>query len=301
MARKRVKANLRYDIEQTFKSKLAIGRSKYDDQQNGVDTRKYIYSYSTFENYMRTANYFASWAKENYGCKTLAECRKYADDWIRHLKDRELSAYTQKAYLASLTKLYGEPASNFEPTEERRRSDISKSRHDAIRDRNFNEELHSDLVSFCRSTGLRRSELEALTGDKLGQYDDGGYYIVVDIGSKGGRYRESPVIGDVDLVVGMMDRAGNSKVFERVSGDADIHAYRADYATALYLENARPIEDIPYDAVNAGSGYSYQSDVYCRRGEMAGSKLDKQAMEIVSSALGHNRISVIAGHYLRGI
>ena len=71
--------------------------------------------------------------------------------------------------------------------------------------------------------------------------------------------------------------------------------------TAIYKARARAIEDIPYDRVNRGTGRRYQSEVYTCRKDEAGKKLDKAAMLICSKALGHNRISVVADNYIRGL
>ncbi len=64
---------------------------------------------------------------------------------------------------------------------------------------------------------------------------------------------------------------------------------------------ARDIEDIPYDKVNKGTGHKYQSEVYVCRKDRQGTKLDKRAMKKASKALGHNRVSVIAYSYIKGI
>lgn len=56
-----------------------------------------------------------------------------------------------------------------------------------------------------------------------------------------------------------------------------------------------------YDRVNRGTGRRYQSEVYTCRKDEAGKKLDKAAMLICSKALGHNRISVVADNYIRGL
>ena len=40
-------------------------------------------------------------------------------------------------------------------------------------------------------------------------------------------------------------------------------------------------------------------EVYVCRGDLKGVVYDRKAMEIASKALGHNRISVIAAHYIR--
>lgn len=73
------------------------------------------------------------------------------------------------------------------------------------------------------------------------------------------------------------------------------------FCTAIYKARARAIEDIPYDRVNRGTGRRYQSEVYTCRKDEAGKKLDKAAMLICSKALGHNRISVVADNYIRGL
>lgn len=95
--------------------------------------------------------------------------------------------------------------------------------------------------------------------------------------------------------------AGRGKVWQHVHQSADIHGYRAEYATAIYKAHARAIQDIPYDRINRGTGRRYQSQVYTCRKDEAGRKLDKAAMLVCSKALGHNRISVVADNYIRGL
>ena len=131
---------------------------------------------------------------------------------------------------------------------------------------------------------------------------DAEYYIFVRNG-KGGRERISPIIGKNagQIIERIQDTKPNEKVWLHVHNCADIHGYRADYATAIYKASARAIEDIPYDKVNKGTGRRYQSEVYTCRKDEAGKKLDKAAMLICSKALGHNRIEVVANNYIRGL
>lgn len=291
------KKSLVKQIQDAYDERLAIGQSKHAAKKAGT-AQEHIYSWDTYRSYMKQANYFAKYCKAEHGCKTLEQCRPYVDEYLQSRS--HLSAYTQKLDAAALAKLYGCKSTDFVKTEARIRSNITRSRgeHGAkVRDRHFSEANHKDLVDFCRSTGLRRAELEALRGDKLIE-KDGKWFIRVDSGSKGGRYREAPVTGQIEHVKSLMERAGSGKVFEKVPHAADIHSYRADYAKAIYNEHARPIEQIPYDRVNAGSGRRYQSEVYCCRGDQKGVKFDKVAMQIASEALGHNRISVVGEHYL---
>lgn len=299
MARNREKiGSFAYQVKHALDEKLAIGQSKYLDKQKGVTGDK-IYSWSTYKSYMKQANYFTAWAKETHGSRTLEECRAHVDEYLTERMNGGKSAYTQKLDACALAKLYGCKTTDFVKTDVRHRADITRSRGEAVRDYHFSEKRNKDLVEFCRSTGLRRAELQALTGNKL-IYKENKPYIVVDKGSKGGKYREVPVIGNQQFVIDRMNSVGNGKVFETIHNGADVHSYRSDYATNYYNQIARPISEIPFDRTNAGSGRSYQSEVYNCRGDLKGVKYDKVAMLEVSKALGHNRIDVIAAHYIRG-
>ena len=120
---------------------------------------------------------------------------------------------------------------------------------------------------------------------------------------KGGRERLSPIIGKHadQIAERIADTPAEEKVWQHIHQSADIHGYRAEYATDIYRAHARPIEEIPYDRVNKGTGRKFQSDVYTCRKDESGKKLDKKAMLICSKALGHNRIEVVANNYIRGL
>ncbi len=292
--------SLARQIQLELDSKLAIGESKYLAKQDGTYTEK-IYSWETYRGYMKHANYFTSWAKETYGCKTLSECRSHVKEYLEKRIDEGLSPYTIKLDASSLAKLYGVSTKDFDiTTPPRTRSGITRSRRIATRDKHFSEKRNSDLVNFCKSTGLRRAELENLKGDRL-FFKNNKPYIRVDTATKGGKVRDVPVIGTperVQDVIKKMQEAGEEKVFGKVHNAADIHGYRREYAQSLYNSLARDIKDIPFDRINKGTGRMYQSEIYHCRGDKQGVKYDKLAMKEVTKALGHNRISVIGGNYL---
>ena len=119
---------------------------------------------------------------------------------------------------------------------------------------------------------------------------------------KGGRSRFAPIIGPNtnQVIERFKNTAAGELVWRHVHSGADIHGYRGDYATTLYKRYARDIKDIPYDRTNQGTGKLFQGDVYVCRKDEKGKKLDKCAMFKCSKALGHNRLNVVADHYLRG-
>ena len=280
------KISLNQQVCDVLQSKLRIGESKHAHKIAG-DSHDYIFSWNTYRAYQKHALYFASWAKTTHKCKSVDELRQYADEWIQTRIDAGLSAYTIKLEVASLCKLFGDTATNFIQTPPRFRKNITRSRGPAVRDAFFSEKNNRDLIEFCRSTGLRRAELRALTGDKLIQDDDGNWRILVNKMSKGGRPREALIIGNVEKIVKMMQAAGTGKVFDHIPSAADIHSLRAQYCNSIYLRFRRPLDSIP------------RKERYCCRRERKGAWLDKYAMGIASQNLGHNRISIVGEHYLR--
>lgn len=275
-------------IDQSLQSRLAIGRPKRPDKADG-SYRKHIYSWQTYKSYMRQLGLFARWCKLQHNARYLKECKQYVKEYMETRS--ELSTWTQKLDLAALQKLYQEyPEDGQKPfgitLQARLRQDIKRSRQQAIRDKDFSLENNEDLIIFCRCTGLRRSELQELRGTDL---TSDGLQLHVTRNTKGGRWRMAPIIGtpaEVKLVQQMCQAAENSRVWPYVPSSADIHSYRADYCQRVYEATARPVDQIP------------PADRYYCRGDRKGVVLDRPAMLIASQALGHNRIDVIASHYL---
>lgn len=305
MARNREKKHqsLVHQVEMKLKSKMAIGHSKYDDQkaerallkekrkkdskamlsyQERISIHK-IYTWSTFQDYQKHACYFVKWCKEHYGCRMLSECRQYVDEWL--MARSVLAPHSQKLEACALAKVFDCTTEDFIKTAVRHRAGITRSRKAAKRDKNFSEAKNREFIEFCKATGLRKKELKCLRGTQL-VFKNGIYYIAVTSGAKGGRYRESPIISNIDAIVEQMKEAGNGKVWSYVP-DMDVHSYRSDYCTEIYNTLARPIEMIP------------KNERYHCRSDLKGVCYDKHAMLIASRCLGHNRINIIAEHYLR--
>ena len=320
-------------------SMQAFGESKKAAMAAGTTNDK-IFSFNTYRTYWKHTKYFLKYLKEAHPeVTTLKKARKYANEWLQLRVDQGLSAWTIQVEAKALGKLFGiqpDDEDYFKPPK-RERSEIKRSRGDRVRDRHFSKTNNDELIKFCRGTGLRRSELEELRGKDLktkeqveaeirgleqiaeGQRTeaesrrldmlkdtrlfDGAEYFVHVRNGKGGRERMSPIIGKnvAQIVERMQETQTEGKVWQFVHQSADIHSYRADYATAMYKAHARDIKDIPFDKMNRGTGRRYQSEVYTCRKDEADKKLDKAAMLVCSKALGHNRIAVVADNYIRSL
>lgn len=287
MARKREKRkSLVQQVKLALDAQLAIGSSKHADKAAGVKESR-IYSWDTYRAYLRHSCDFIRWCACIYGIKDIEAGRKYAAEYIEVLSWEGKSPSTLKLVAAAIAKTYCCSVSDLGiVTPDRRRVDIRRSRGPKASDRHFSEERNKDLVAFCRGTGLRNhKELQRVTGNQLEQRE--GRYYLTGIKGKGGKLRDIPVLPDYeDVVVRLCLAAGNGLVWPHVSSHADIHGYRADYASAWYKRLARPSSEIT-------EGEKY----ICRR-DKAGVVYDRAAMLQVSRFLGHNRINVIAEHYL---
>ena len=269
-------------------------RPKFKDKPKG-EIKDKIYAYDTLDSYKKACIRFVKYCKKEHGCRTLKQCRKYVNEYLR--SRFHLSARTVELDKSAIVKMYQCSPTEFIKTPPRRRADITRSRLPAVRDAHFSEKNNDPYIKFCRSVGGRACEMSMLRGTDL-EYINKKPYIHFTRNTKNDRPRYTPIIGDVDFVVDMMRKAGDSKVFKKIPSNADTHAYRGEYAQALYDMLARPIDQIPYDKVNKGTGRRYQSEVYVCRGDKKGVKYDRKAMLQVSRALGHNRVSVIASNYL---
>ncbi len=260
---------------------LRIGESKHIAKQKGALDG--IYSYGTFKTYTKHTFHFLKWARREHKCKDVAEARAYVDEWL-NVEGAGLSAYTIKLRASALAKLYSCSSKEFISTPPRRRQDIKRSRGPAVRDRHFSESVNADFVAFCCTTGLRRHEIAQVTAKSL-VYIDGQPYLHVK--GKGGLWRDAPIIGPhAAAVVARISAAGDGSVWPQIPSNADIHGYRREYAQTIYAMYARDAATLP------------RAERYDCRRDLVGVHYDRAAMLIASRALGHNRISVIAGHYL---
>ena len=316
----------------------AFGESKKEAVANGTEKEK-IFSFNTYKSYWKHTKYFIKYIKENHPeCTTLKSAKKYVNEWLQARVDQGLSAWTVQLEAKAMGKLYGispDDENYFKPPK-RNREDIKRSRGDRVRDKHFSKTNNDELIKFCKGTGLRRAELGELRGKDLVTREqieaeiaqlesrpaaeltpvdtkrlemlqdtrlfEGDYFTHIRNG-KGGRERMSPIIGPntEQIVERIKNTPAEEKVWQHIHQSADIHGYRAEYATIIYKAKARAIEEIPSDRVNRGTGRKYQSEVYTCRKDEAGRKLYKAAMLVCSKALGHNRIEVVANNYIRGL
>lgn len=263
--------------------------SKRSKDKAEADTRNKIYSKATFETYKQQFRHFADWLdKAHPEAVTLEDARDFVDEYLRHLIKLERSAYSISTAKAAIAKVMGVEATQFIATPPRLRADIKRSRGVAERDKHISDKKEEELARFTSATGLRRKEMTMIKSDDL-FFKNGQAYLNINKGTKGGKPRIAKIVGKTEaetkeIVKWIQSKKG--RLFNKLSSNYDNHFYRATYANRLYNQLKRDIDKIP------------TQDKYIMRKERAGEVYDKQAMLLISKALGHNRISVIAQSYL---
>ena len=263
--------------------------SKRSEDKAEAETKNKIYSKATFQTYKQQFKHFADWLEKAHPeAKTLEDARAFVDEYLKHLIELERSAYSISTAKAAIAKIMGVEATQFIATPPRLRADIQRSRGEAVRDKHISDKKEEELARFTSATGLRRKEMTMITADDL-FFENNQAYLNITKGTKGGKPRVAKIVGKTEeetkeIVEWIQSKQG--RLFNKLSSNYDNHYYRASYANRLYNQLKRDIDKIP------------TQDKYIMRKERAGEVYDKQAMLLVSKALGHNRISVIAQSYL---
>jgi integrase len=138
------------------------------------------------------------------------------------------------------------------------------------------------VIHFCLACGLRREELRDLYNRDVYVRPGDSRLVIPVVKGKGGKWRKVPVFpgrerAALDVVEG---RDLDHHVFNRITGLLDIHSSRRQFAQELYEH----ISGRPHPP---------------KEGRLKSAGLDRDAALYVSRCLGHNRIDIIFGHYIR--
>lgn len=314
------KPSIIYQTLNNMRELIKFGESKYEAKLEGR-AHEGIYSFKTYETYVKEALEFAEWARETHGCKNLAQARQYVEEYLKSHIERGDSSWSVRVEASALAKLYRCSTRDFNvELPKRSRESIERSRLEREHDKEFSQEKNRDLIIFAKATGLRRRELERIRADDIYRKGDR-LYVHVENG-KGGREREVHVLQKYEKEVERIveERKDSDRLFERIPVRMDVHAYRREYAQERYRELEREIQERGREYVKERVREHFrrylerniederereektkkferelERDNYRRRD---GREFDRTAIMGVSQDLGHNRADVVANYYL---
>ena len=311
--KKKKKYTLRKDMQGRLDSYLKNGKnsSRDRDKNNKEDlTQNKIYSYVTYKNYKRSCYKFADFLYKNHKeVRQLKDLKiKHVNNYLQYMVVKGYSAPTINSAKAAIAKLMQVSSKEFLNTPKVKRENITRSRGEAMRDKHISKATECYYAKFTTAIGGRRSEMEELKGadlvikpltvnikDKYGNIQiktlSKKFPQVRIRNGKGGKERFVPIFAkdkkELTEIINTFKVAGENKVFGKLPSHYDNHFYRGQYAKRAYKKFARPIREI-----------ANKKEIYFCRKDKAGEAFDRKAMLIASQFLGHNRVDVIARHYL---
>lgn len=301
MARKQSIENI---IHTSLKDKIAFGDSKHLDKQNlGFGESSYkIYSYSTYNTYLKECEQYARWLKEEKGINRvddLAKTEQYAKEYIeKRLNDDKVSVYTAKLERSALSMLYNKQIEIEMP--KRDNKNIKRSREQVKNDKYISENgKYKNIFIVGRATGGRRSDIKNLKPSDFIEKD--GHLYVNFLKSKGGRDRLTPVREEyVSQVKEIIEKAQNerkTRLFEHIPKEIDVHSLRRDYAKNLYkdITENKELRDT-YLKNYPPRNEKVKRQIYKDR---EGNIYNRDDLYVITQALGHNRVDVSVTHYLK--
>jgi hypothetical protein len=284
----------KYAAVQRLDALMADGKKRSDAKAEARERGESLFAYSdgkihAFEsrnNYQKIVMRFLDWCREHHELRDLAKIDEQADELASlYLMERigPYSAWTLQTERSALRMFFQDRTlTDCVELPQRRREDIKRSRLPAKRDRQINLENWQHVIKFCLACGLRREELRDLYARDAYVRPGDQRLVVRVVKGKGGKWREVPVFpGREEAVLAASEGlAPDAHIFDRISGLLDIHSYRRQFAQELYEHlSGKPLPP--------------------KEGRLKSADLDRDAALYVSRCLGHNRIDIIFGHYIR--
>ena len=192
----------------------------------------------TEKQYRNHAIKFASWCKEQYGCRMLEDCSAHIQDYADFLVVQGRSPSTIHTYLAGICRICGVPLADIQKpirvVAENTRSRGMKavdSRSDSGR------EASPRLYDFASIVGIRRAEYLHLTPEDLVENDFGNPCILVRKGKGGKRQLQRILPEELPAIKVVFDApADEQHLFSRdeLKNKIDLHHLRAQRAQKMY-------------------------------------------------------------------
>jgi len=268
------------------------GVSRHAKKQKGVFSMQTntIHAKDTYKTYRQQSKAFSKYARETLNIRRLKDL-KLTDVgvWLTYRQECGDNPSTLKTRAAAMAKVLQCSSTDFGfKCPIRKSEDISRSRNDVKMDDRLNEEIHVDILTVAKGTGMRRVELQRLKPSQLEIRDRQAY--ITNVHGKNGLIRTVPVLKKYnDVVIAIISKCETEKIFsKKIPSYIDIHSYRGEYAKSLYDQIL---------AEKKARGEEVKLD-YHTRGAVKIS-VSREIAAQVSPALGHKRISVTITNYLK--
>ena len=209
---------------------------------NNVTRRMYVSNYRKFIELCRT----------EYDQKSKEDCKKHIQEYADYLKDKGYQASTIHTYIAPVCSYHNvnmkEIKKDIRSTADYKRGRTNNGRKERS-DNDFNNPKYKYSIEFQKRIGIRRAELEKLTGDDL-VIDESGYLCVRVKSGKGGKKQLQRILPqDCEYIKTYFE---NKNRGERIFSKAELNNSQS-YHT-LRAQNARRCYEYYLDLIATEEG-----------------------------------------------
>ena len=209
---------------------------------NDVTRKIYIGNYRKFIDFCRS----------KYGQQTKAECRVHIQAYADYLKENGYQPSTIHTYIAPVCSYHNinmrEIKKDIRSTADYKRGRTNNDKKKRS-DNDFSNPKYKYSVEFQKRVGIRRAELEKLTGDDLVIDESGHFCVRVKCGKGGKKQLQRILPQDYDFVRKYFE---GKKPNERIFGNVELNN-RQSYHT-LRAQNARRCYEYYIDIISTEEG-----------------------------------------------
>lgn len=229
-----------------MKKKKSITRSIRDEANAILNKIEHDLTRNAYKNIVRR---YIEYCRKEFNVQSLEECRSYVQIYCDSLDTRGLSASSVHTYCAAICKVFDIPMSLISK-KKRYVAEYTKGRKKGVqkyRTRSDPEVTSTRLVEFQKMVGIRRHELERLTGKDIVERD-GVTYVYVRNG-KGGKSsyiyiteENAPKVREY-----FANKGPDKRIFEphEFNNELNLHWYRAMHAQEMYNYFENKIKEDP--------------------------------------------------------
>ena len=219
-----------------MKKKKSVTRCIREEANEVLNNIEHDLTRNSYKNIVRR---YVEYCRAEFDVKTLEECRGYIQVYCDSLDARGLSASTVHTYCAAICKVFGDIPMSLISKKKRYVAEYSKGRKkpmEKYRAGSDPEVTSTRLIEFQKMVGIRRHELERLTGKDIVERD-GVTYVYVRNG-KGGKSsyiyiteENAPKVREF-----FAGKEPNERIFEahEFRNTLNLHWYRAMHAQEMY-------------------------------------------------------------------
>ena len=233
--------------------RLSITQKIMLDVDSKLKAKNYP-NHKTYRQFLRHTYAYVQYCRQTFDCRDYESCCRLecAQSYCDYLKNQGYTASTIHTYISAVSTSFDGVKLNNINKPVRHTAEYTRGRKEKFAPQkafDLSHEAWKSLVDFNSKVGLRKREIQKLTGKNFKQ-DESGYWCVEVLRGKGGKYTLNRLNSDedVEFIRKYFERVGpDEPVFpsEMFRNHLNLHKLRAQSAKEYYKIQVKKIKENP--------------------------------------------------------